>query len=763
MKSLTLCALLGASLLGCSDATDAVDTVPDATTDPGGAAVADATSLPDGAAVAPDASTDVPPAPPALFDDPDEPWCARLSPGPANPQAPWLGLSRAHASRRFFGAPSGLGFAEIDGALVDALAPTGFALADALRHYAAALSDVCGGEADRSGLPPGEVADEDGVLWIRPGSEMPAIPTSGLPLAYVVDLRDLPEAPGLAQTLDLVALALHTSSEAPTPLEKVRRHHGLRDELWSPTNLYVSTLVTRVAEPLAGNSRAALRPVAILIGERISPSAAHFAVRMRVSERAYLVGEALPVALAESHWVGAGDHGLAVRVRELVDPKGERLPDLLAADHPLSALEDLLGWPPRPPPISGGSTERAALAPIDPWEASPAIGLDRGITRAALVIVHGALDRFFPYFDIVGDGLHDRFALLMDETEASVPSDRPAMADLLRRLLWTIHDGHAFVFDQVSPSSGIPVVLDHLAGRPIIRRALPAHDLAPGDTIVAIDGTPVEAWYHARRELVSAASEGYALDLIGRRVGRFSGTRTFTLEDPEGRTREVSLTPLPAADPAWSAFDYSYTPRPSGRLTDLGAPGVLYLNLDGQVTPDAAAIAPHLDDIGAAEAVVADMRGYPAAFQTEVVNALSGGAYQSPLFDIPVWEGPDDFSFFTQQHISGQPTPIGKPIVWLVSPRSVSAAENLSTSVVTLTDAHVMGRPSAATNGNITGVSLPGGFGATFTGMLVSFPDGSTFHGVGIVPDTVVAPTAADLRDGVDTVLEAALDHLDAR
>jgi C-terminal processing protease CtpA/Prc len=73
----------------------------------------------------------------------------------------------------------------------------------------------------------------------------------------------------------------------------------------------------------------------------------------------------------------------------------------------------------------------------------------------------------------------------------------------------------------------------------------------------------------------------------------------------------------------------------------------------------------------------------------------------------------------------------------------------------------VVGQRSAGTNGNITGLSLPGGFVFLFTGMEVRNPDGSRFHGVGIEPDVEVETSAADLRDGIDRDLLEAIEQFD--
>ena len=74
----------------------------------------------------------------------------------------------------------------------------------------------------------------------------------------------------------------------------------------------------------------------------------------------------------------------------------------------------------------------------------------------------------------------------------------------------------------------------------------------------------------------------------------------------------------------------------------------------------------------------------------------------------------------------------------------------------------VVGRGSAATNGNITGLQLPGAFAISFTGMEVLHADGSRFHGLGIVPESEVALTANDFSGDKDPELSRAIEVLSA-
>jgi C-terminal processing protease CtpA/Prc len=205
--------------------------------------------------------------------------------------------------------------------------------------------------------------------------------------------------------------------------------------------------------------------------------------------------------------------------------------------------------------------------------------------------------------------------------------------------------------------------------------------------------------------------------------------------------------------------------RPSGPLTDIGAGDVYYLNMNYFTSPDTGAVDAAIADAQrrGSRAMVVDMRGYPGADHYEVAGRLIRQAFLTPHFLETLRLGPDARTTIDQQFTLG---PLGDPsfagpIALLVGPHTVSAAENFSQLLVGAgRPSAIVGGPSAGTNGNITGVQLPGGFGFSYTGMQVLNPDGSRFHGVGIVPTVRTATTTADLRAGADPDLRAAIGAL---
>jgi C-terminal processing protease CtpA/Prc len=135
--------------------------------------------------------------------------------------------------------------------------------------------------------------------------------------------------------------------------------------------------------------------------------------------------------------------------------------------------------------------------------------------------------------------------------------------------------------------------------------------------------------------------------------------------------------------------------------------------------------------------------------------------FSSMTFNIPVWDGPDARSVNSSHYEVDPLNPYCGPLVLMVSPWTFSNGEDFSEQLL---GAHrvtkVVGRQSAGTNGNKTGVQLPGAISMTFTGMEVRNVDGSVFHGIGIVPDIAVTYTAQDFAADRDLDLEAALQFL---
>lgn len=441
------------------------------------------------------------------------------------------------------------------------------------------------------------------------------------------------------------------------------------------------------------------------------------------------------------------------------------LPDEIPADMP-PALGELAGrvLGATPPPVAGPA-ERTSPAVLSPFGARHPVSNGRGELRAGVLIAHGVLRLFFRYFDEVGDTIDERLLETLEAADAHDGADRIAFWRILRRFGEAIHDGHQFVFSSVPlADTRLPVQLEHIGGRPVVRRSgVPG--IQPGDTIVALEGRPIEQVYAEELARTSAATPGYQRDIADRYVFMMSGPLSLTLESPDGARRTVTA-PLQPQSVYVDVITRGVSDRPSGPLADLGAPNLYYLNLNTFTTPSDAAMRAAIAEASAlgSTAMVLDMRGYPGGTNHyEVAQRLIRQPFWSPVFEAASYSGPEHQGLLTDQFPIfplGAPA-FSRPIVLLTGPHAVSAAENFMQMLVGANRLRaVVGQRSAGTNGNITGVQLPGGFEFTYTGMEVRNPNGSRHHGVGIVPSVAVPLTVPDLRDGIDRDLLTAIGLL---
>lgn len=91
----------------------------------------------------------------------------------------------------------------------------------------------------------------------------------------------------------------------------------------------------------------------------------------------------------------------------------------------------------------------------------------------------------------------------------------------------------------------------------------------------------------------------------------------------------------------------------------------------------------------------------------------------------------------------------------------MSAAESLALLASDLDSFLLIGTPTAGSCGLRYDVSLEDlGFTFAFTSKGSLDYDGQSLYGKGIEPDLLIEQTVDDLKQGIDTVLEAAIDQI---
>ena len=184
---------------------------------------------------------------------------------------------------------------------------------------------------------------------------------------------------------------------------------------------------------------------------------------------------------------------------------------------------------------------------------------------------------------------------------------------------------------------------------------------------------------------------------------------------------------------------------------------VAYLKLSSVVAEEASG---YIRRAAGAEVLVIDIRNYLSEFvvfrlgqhlatkRTEFarftgIDLCNPGAF--------VWSNPVALE-------PTEPTYMGSVVI-LVDEISLSQAEYTAMAFRGAPSAVVVGSMTAGADGNISQIPLPGGMSTLMSGIGVFYPDGTPTQRVGIVPDLVVRPSIAGIREGRDEVLEVGVSY----
>lgn len=686
-------------------------------------------------------------------------------------EEPALIWSKAHAFVRAFGDHSSPW--AIDAHLVAAISDdlrdgVVTAAPAAFGTYAELVPATC--YAGVWGLPDAvyETTSED-IQWMRPG-----VPVRVTDANVILDLRDVPEGPSLDAFL--ASFAEEALGSIGSVAARYRSFSGLPDEGFleqlSPgaVSTYRGRVTNGILTPIEGSSDSDAR-IGILLGERVAPSAARFALALRLDRRAAILGESLPVHVAERMVTPAAEGGLFTRVFELIGD--ESLPDVIDADigsdDPRIIEEAFLALDIASLDAVRGESSRGEFRDI--VQTNRVIETDRGEAsrQAALITLHGVTQRFFPYWDVIDSDPDQRLmeALAIEAREEVEEEYGVEQEEYLHHIRSLRYLSNALMDSHVNPffaaggapapdfgdfaSSRLPIELDHTSeGMPVVRFS-ESPDFQVGDVIEAIEGRPVLELINSSLEYSSSSDSSRMRNGLNT-IMWINSPLTYQLRSAEGTVRDVEVTPVP---------DTPFVSRPSrarGPLDDIGHPELFYVDLAADATAGINSTALHRE-LRSYEGLVLDMRGYPGPGSWAFIAGLMNEGGPGPRLQ-EVLQGPETIRVRDIPQPTAAGTGFDGPVMILSAPTTQSQAEHLILTLTAAERVEVVGRPSAGANGTITSVALPGGFGISFTGLIILQNDESVFHGVGVPVDHPVEIRPEDLAAGIDPELQHAAELL---
>ncbi|KQV87225.1 hypothetical protein ASD15_28725 [Massilia sp. Root351] len=386
---------------------------------------------------------------------------------------------------------------------------------------------------------------------------------------------------------------------------------------------------------------------------------------------------------------------------------------------------------------------------------------DAGFQLLALFRFWNIVEYWSPYRDVIGERWDD--ALLQSLARVALAKDRAGFELEMVAVTARVNDTHTNLWGslQVRPPVGkctLPVTMRFIGNQAVVsgyadEAAGKASGLLAGDVIEALDQAPVSKLTQAWKPYYAASNEPTRLRDMARSMHNGACGDVALRIRRASQEQEIASTRTPITRTA-----RANTHDRNGDTFQMLADDIAYIKLSSIKKAD---IPRYLELAAASKGLVIDIRNYPSEFvvfslgqhlvdkPTEFVRFTAGDASNPGAFR---W-GPALTLRPMAPHYQGK-------VMLLVDEVSQSQAEYTTMAFRSAPRAKVIGSTTAAADGNVSAIPLPGGLRSMISGIGVFYPDQRPTQRVGIVPDIVVLPTVQGIRAGRDEVLEAAIAEI---
>jgi len=289
-----------------------------------------------------------------------------------------------------------------------------------------------------------------------------------------------------------------------------------------------------------------------------------------------------------------------------------------------------------------------------------------------------------------------------------------------------------------------------------------------GDVILSINGKNAMQMLEDARKYKAASTKASQTFYICSFIlfGKEGQIQKLKVLDESGKIKDVSMPTLrdfnvDYRDYVFRMFSYNEHTTIKMLTKDIG-----YADLTGKLkVSDDDSIVRMLKKT---KAIIFDVRGFPNSqidwnIFTKNVNIPGGGketiaAPSSPNINSNVETRTTTTSRDWTNNYKGWVYP-GKVVV-LTNESAQSYSESVVANLKAISNATIIGSPTAGANGGVAGFNIPGNITLCFSQLGMFLPNGKSFQRYGVQPDIYVRPTIKGIQDGKDEVLERAVKFL---
>ena len=384
---------------------------------------------------------------------------------------------------------------------------------------------------------------------------------------------------------------------------------------------------------------------------------------------------------------------------------------------------------------------------------------DTGYQLLALFRYWNMIEYFFPYKHLMDENWDEVLKSSLSTFIAAQDELSYKLATL--QLIGKIQDTHANIWqndgalNQFHGTQTPPIELNIIENQAVIVRILGeiAEDsnIKIGDIITHINGKKTEELIKEKIAYCPASNRPTQLRDVARRLLRTNDDFIEVSVSSSDSDYKESLKCVPA-----TTINFWKKDTPSHKELD-GDIGYIYPG-----TLQKGEIHDIMKQFMSKKGLVIDLRCYPSDF---IVFSLGNYLMPKPTSFVKFTSGnlqqPGQFTF-------GATLPVGTTnpdyfkgkVAILINETTQSQAEYTTMALRVAPKTKVIGSTTAAADGNVSEIILPGKIRTMISGIGVYYPDGTETQRIGIIPDVELHPTIRGIRAGKDELLEKAQDWI---
>ena len=374
------------------------------------------------------------------------------------------------------------------------------------------------------------------------------------------------------------------------------------------------------------------------------------------------------------------------------------------------------------------------------------------------------IEYYFPYKYLIDEDWDDVMKEFIPKFVHAENEQEYRMTAL--ELIARIDDTHANIWKTGSAieeywgKKFAPAILTFVEGKPVVTGYYQeehgkSSGLEIGDVITKIDGKTIEEILEVQLKYVPASNYETQLRDMALKLLR-TNEESLTVEiERDGELESLEVAVFTKNNLGVDQFSLARNGTEPFQLLESNS--IAYLYMGGFFS---SYLKDYQSEIDKSKGLIIDLRSYPADFgvfeigeyllpESREFAKFSNGNLEHPGFFTmtpPMQVGEDN-----EEHYKGK-------IVILINEITQSSAEYHAMAFRTAENAIVIGSTTAAADGNISFLTLPGGIETSITGIGVYYPDGTETQRVGIIPDIYVTPTIEGIKEGRDELLEKAIE-----